>query len=442
MMKRTLISLVLLCIVVMAFLVTPVSAGLTIVDGAKITATDGATTYVFTITDADIAEGDGISIDVFNLLQFVESQDFTDANVLIDDTAAVATWTSAVDENYFLTLTSTGGPTAVGETVTVTFTGAANPWYADVGEMWEVALTATRTDDGETADFNFVIEILPAPTFSSAVTNTDGTKVLVTFNKNMAAPSAAPAGFTVTVNGAGNVVSAVALNADNKIIELTLTTPVAASTDVVTVTYAPGTVTSADTGVLAAFGPSAVINKLVPTVTGINPTSGTVDGGTVVTVTGTRFTGATSVKFGAKAGTVLTVDSNTQITITSPDGVAGAVVHVTVTTPGGTSATSDADRFTYAPAPSVTGIAPETGINTGSVSVTITGTDFVNGATVKLAKAGQADILATNVVWVSATQITCDFPITGAANGDWIVSVTNPDGQNSLSGPNNPFQLV
>jgi hypothetical protein len=260
----------------------------------------------------------------------------------------------------------------------------------------------------------------------------------------MAALPLAPAGFTVTVNGAGNVVSGVALNSDNKIIELTLTTPVAASTDVVLVTYTPGTVTSADTGVLAAFGPSAVTNKLAPTVTGINPTSGTTAGGTVVTVTGTGFNGATGVNFGAKAGTALTVNSNTQITITSPDGADGAVVHVRVTTPGGTSAEVAADRFAYAVPPSVTGIAPDTGINAGPVSVTITGTDFVNGATVKLTKAGQADILATNVVWVSATQITCDLTITGAAAGDWTVVVTNPDPNipNSLSGPNNPFQLV
>jgi len=45
-------------------------------------------------------------------------------------------------------------------------------------------------------------------------------------------------------------------------------------------------------------------------------------------------------------------------------------------------------------------------------------------------------------VWVSDTQITCDILITGAVTGDWTVIVTNPDGQNSLSGHNNPFQLI
>ena len=39
-----------------------------------------------------------------------------------------------------------------------------------------------------------------------------------------------------------------------------------------------------------------------PTVTSVSPTSGTTHGGTVVTITGTDFTGATAVDFGAERG--------------------------------------------------------------------------------------------------------------------------------------------
>ena len=68
-------------------------------------------------------------------------------------------------------------------------------------------------------------------------------------------------------------------------------------------------------------------------------------GGTLVTITGTGFTGATAVDFGTTAATNLTVVNDTTITADSPAGT--GTVDVTVTTPAGTSATSPADQFTY-----------------------------------------------------------------------------------------------
>jgi hypothetical protein len=52
------------------------------------------------------------------------------------------------------------------------------------------------------------------------------------------------------------------------------------------------------------------------------------------------------VDFGSTAATSFTVNSATSITATSPAESAGTV-NVTVTTPGGTSATSYHDQFTY-----------------------------------------------------------------------------------------------
>ena len=98
-----------------------------------------------------------------------------------------------------------------------------------------------------------------------------------------------------------------------------------------------------------------------PTVTALSPTSGLEVGGTLVTITGTNFTGATVVDFGTTAATNFTVVSNTSITADSPAGT--GVVNVTVTTPSGTSAVSPADEFTYTvpAAPAVTGVSPTTG---------------------------------------------------------------------------------
>jgi len=81
-----------------------------------------------------------------------------------------------------------------------------------------------------------------------------------------------------------------------------------------------------------------------PVVTGVAPASGSAIGDQV-TITGEAFTGATGVWFGAAAAPAMTVDFDSQITATSPPGT--GLVDVTVTTPGGTSATSPADQFTY-----------------------------------------------------------------------------------------------
>ena len=83
-----------------------------------------------------------------------------------------------------------------------------------------------------------------------------------------------------------------------------------------------------------------------PTVASVTANSG--PAGSLVTVSGTGLTGASSVKFGANAATFV-VDNDTTITATVPSGT--GTVDVTVTTPGGTSATSSADRFTYAAGP-------------------------------------------------------------------------------------------
>src|SRR5271157_1108113 len=102
--------------------------------------------------------------------------------------------------------------------------------------------------------------------------------------------------------------------------------------------------------IIFLFAMAGPASAAAPTVTKINPTSGPLIGGTTVTVTGTGFTGATSVKFGTTAATSYTVVSATSITAVSPAGSAGTV-DVTVTTPSGTSVISASDQFTYIAAP-------------------------------------------------------------------------------------------
>lgn len=80
--------------------------------------------------------------------------------------------------------------------------------------------------------------------------------------------------------------------------------------------------------------------------------------------------------------------------------------------------------------PAVTAITPDFGESGTIVSITnLTGTNFQNGATIKLTKSGETDIHATGVTFVSSTQITCSFNLAGAATGQWNIIVTNPDTQ-------------
>jgi subtilisin family serine protease len=87
----------------------------------------------------------------------------------------------------------------------------------------------------------------------------------------------------------------------------------------------------------------------VPSVTSLSPAAGRAAGGTQVTVTGSGFTGATAVKFGATAATSFSVQSDTQILATAPAHAAGPV-NVKVTNPAGTSTTNPGTAFTYRPA--------------------------------------------------------------------------------------------
>lgn len=93
--------------------------------------------------------------------------------------------------------------------------------------------------------------------------------------------------------------------------------------------------------------PLIVTVVLPPTVTGILPSSGSTAGGTSVIITGANLTGATAVMFGATNATGFSADSATQTTAISPAGADGMIADITVITPGGTSATSTSDQFTY-----------------------------------------------------------------------------------------------
>ncbi len=83
-----------------------------------------------------------------------------------------------------------------------------------------------------------------------------------------------------------------------------------------------------------------------PAVEALAPDKGAPAGGTAVTITGEHFTEATAVRFGSREAASFTVaSSGKSISAVSPAG--SGTVDVTVETPIGVSAISEADRFTY-----------------------------------------------------------------------------------------------
>jgi hypothetical protein len=131
----------------------------------------------------------------------------------------------------------------------------------------------------------------------------------------------------------------------------------------------------------------------------------------MVTITGTGFTGATSVGFNG-ATAQFRVDSDTQIRTRVPvDATTGPI---SVTTPEGTATSSTV--FTVKP--KINGFSPTSGAV--GTQVTIVGSGFI-GAT----RVGFHGTAATFTV-VSTTRITATVP-TGATTGP--ISVQTPGGK-------------
>jgi len=164
------------------------------------------------------------------------------------------------------------------------------------------------------------------------------------------------------------------------------------------------------------------VTALAPTVTSISPTSGPT--GTSVAITGTNFTSASAVKFGASPATSVTFNTPTSITAISPAG--SGTVDITVTTAYGTSTTSSADQFTYTvPVPTVTSVTPSSGPSGGGTSVAITGTGFSGATAVRFGTNNAGSVIVN-----SDTSITATSP---AGSGAVDVSVTTPGGSGTLS---------
>jgi hypothetical protein len=104
-----------------------------------------------------------------------------------------------------------------------------------------------------------------------------------------------------------------------------------------------------------------------PQIDSVSPASGAAEGGTKVTVHGAGFIGVQKVKFGTADGTHLTIKSDTELSIESPEATSQEAP-IEVQTPGG-HATAGPFHYT----PEITEVKPHSGPMEGGASVTVTG---------------------------------------------------------------------
>lgn len=241
----------------------------------------------------------------------------------------------------------------------------------------------------------------PAPSIGSVSPTqgvTSGGTTVVVLGSNF------QTGATVTVGGAAATIT------ETTPTSLSLVTPAHAAGSVSLVVTNPDAQT-ATVGFLYVNPP--------PTIASVTPNQGSVSGGTAVTVSGSGFLGGIALEFGGVAATGVTLTSGTSLTAVSPPHSAG-VKDVRVVNTDLQEATLGA-AFTYDYPPVISSLSANKSPLTGGQSITITGYNFLSGATVTF-----GGVAATSVTYASMTSLTAVTPAHAAGPVD--VVVTNPNG--------------
>jgi len=274
--------------------------------------------------------------------------------------------------------------TAAGKLVTITLQPSTSYWFINDNVPGDPVATMTISSGPQIASLSPTVGAL-----------TGGTTLTIT-GSNL--------GSTTGVTVGGSAATLVSVSATSVV----CTTP-PGSAGPANVTVATPLVSVTDTGAFTYQGAPTIAPPL-------SPISGTVNGGTKVTITGTNLLATTGVTFGGIAATSVTVVSQTSVTCITPAATEG-VVSVVLTTPVGV--VTDAGAYTFlTSAPTITGVAPGFGPLAGGSTVTITGTNLTGASAVTFG--GTA---ATSITVNSPTSLTCVTPLQASA-GPVNVAVT------------------
>ena len=169
-----------------------------------------------------------------------------------------------------------------------------------------------------------------------------------------------------------------------------------------------------------------------PTAASIAPATSPEAGGVAITITGTGFLPGATVVFNNGAGysgsaVNCSVTSSTTISCLSPSFTVAGTTTVVVTNVDGQATTGL--PFTYTPSTPFTtagtgAVSPAGGSTNGGTLVTITGSDFAAGATVRI-----GGVPAYNIQVLNSTTIQAILPAGSAGTPE--VVITNPSGESN-----------
>jgi hypothetical protein len=163
-----------------------------------------------------------------------------------------------------------------------------------------------------------------------------------------------------------------------------------------------------------------------PVLNTVSPTSGPQGSSQTITLGGSGFAAGATATIGSTPLVNVVVQSPTTIQATVPASLTAGTYPITVQNPDGQSTTL-ANAYTVAAnPPTLTSVSP--GVVLAGQQITLTGTNFVTGATVRVGTTPATTSVA------SATSATATVP-SSVSPGTYDVSIANPDGQSaSLAG--------
>jgi hypothetical protein len=341
------------------------------------------------------------------------------------------------------TITTISPSTAVagsgGFTLVITGTNFVNGsvvrWNGNnrtTGFVSSTVLTATiPASDVATAGTANVTVFNPAPgggtsnTATFTITNPSPTITTI----SPATAVAGSGGFTLTVTGTNFVTgSVVRWNGNDRpttFVSSTQLTAAIPASDIATAGTANVTVFNPAPGGGESGAVTFTINNPAPTISSISPATAVAgSGGFTLTITGTNFVNSSVVRWnGSDRPTTFFSSTRLEAAIPASDVATAGTANVTVFNPAPGGGESGAVTFTINnPAPTISSISPATTVaGSGNFTLTITGTNFVNGAVVRW---NGSDRTTT---FVSSTQLTAAIPASDVATaGTANVTVFNP----------------
>jgi hypothetical protein len=392
---------------------TQVTANVTVGAGAATGAGD------VTVTNGDAGVGTGSGKFTVNAGPVVTSatpssrpQGSTSQNIVIAGSGFVS-GSGVSFSGTGITLNSTTFNNANQITVNITIAGGASASARNI--------TVTNPDAGTGVGTGaFTVSALP-----TVVSTSPSSRPVGATSQNIGVTGTGfQSGAAATFSGTGITVNSTTFNSPTS---LTVNVTIAVGA---TVGARNLTVLNPDTG--SGVGAGVFTVNALPSVTSTSPSSrGQNAANQNIVITGTGFQSGAVASFSGAGLTVnsTTFTNSTSVTanVTIASNAATGARDVTVTNPDGGVGTGNS-KFTVNVAPTITSLAPSTHAKkSNGVSVTITGTGFVSGATVTLVATSGTAPSVTGTTWNSSTSITITLNIPNSTSTDNVV-VTNPDG--------------